>query len=147
MDAFYVTLALLAGACAPTQAGINSQLRLFTQDPVLAAFVSFAVGTIALLLYALVLQISWPSFQVFVQLPTWLWTGGILGAFLVVVTVILAPKLGAATMLALMVAGQMATSLMLDHYGLIGYQEHPMNMWRVVGVLFLVTGVILLKRF
>jgi bacterial/archaeal transporter family-2 protein len=147
MELFYVIIALLAGACAPTQAGINAQLRLFTEDPVLAAFISFAVGTLALLSYALSLQISWPSVQVLTHIPLWLWTGGLLGAFLVVVTVILAPKLGAATMLALLVAGQMATSLLLDHYGLIGYQQHPMNIWRVVGVAFLVIGVILLKKF
>lgn len=147
MDLFYVIIALLAGACAPTQAGINAQLRLFTQDPVLAALISFAVGTLALFSYALSVHIPWPSFQVFSHIPLWQWTGGLLGAFLVVVTVILAPKLGAATMLALLVAGQMTTSLILDHYGLIGYQQHPMNVWRIVGVALVVTGVVLLKKF
>ena len=44
----YVLLALAAGACLPTQAGINAQLNLWTRSPVLAGAISFAVGTFCL---------------------------------------------------------------------------------------------------
>jgi len=44
----YIVLAIAAGFCLPTQAGINSRLNLWTQSPVLAAAISFAVGTLAL---------------------------------------------------------------------------------------------------
>ena len=45
---FYIVLALVAGACLPTQAGINARLTLWTRSPVTAAAISFAVGTLAL---------------------------------------------------------------------------------------------------
>ncbi|MEE4112727.1 MAG: DMT family transporter, partial [Desulfobacteraceae bacterium] len=137
----YVILAIVAGFCLPTQAGINSRLNIWTQSPVLAAAISFAVGTAALIVYALILRIPLPSISGVKHYPWWIWSGGFLGAFLVAATVVLAPRLGAASMIALIVSGQMLASVVLDHYGLIGYTVHPLNMWRACGVLLLVGGV------
>lgn len=147
MEIVYLVLALLAGACAPVQAGINSQLRTWTEDPVLAALISFAVGTLALVGYSLLLRIPWPSLRTAVDLPAWMWLGGFLGAFLVVVTVILAPRVGAATLMGFMIAGQMLAGLALDHFGLIGYDERAISPWRLVGVVLLILGVVLIRRF
>ncbi|MFT3746059.1 MAG: DMT family transporter [Pyrinomonadaceae bacterium] len=41
-------LALVAGAMMPTQAATNNKMSLVTGSPILAAFLSFAVGTVAL---------------------------------------------------------------------------------------------------
>jgi transporter family-2 protein len=147
MELVYIVLALVAGACAPTQAGINSQLRLWTQDPVFAAMISFLVGTLSLMAYVLVLRVPWPSLKTVPDLPLWIWSGGVLGAFLVAVSIVLAPKIGAATLMALMIAGQMGSSIILDHYGLVGYEIHPASAWRLVGVVLVVLGVVLIKRF
>ena len=141
----YVALALAAGFCLPTQAGINSRLNLWTQSPILAAAISFAVGTLALIIYALFLRVSMPSFSSMGQHPWWVWSGGFLGAFLVAATIVLAPKLGAASMIALIISGQMLASIVLDHYGLIGYTVHPINFLRICGVLLLVAGVVLIR--
>ena len=80
----YFLLALAAGVCLPTQAGINSRLNLWTQSPILAAAISFAVGTLALIIYALILRIPIPSYSNMGQQPWWVWSGGLLGAFPVV---------------------------------------------------------------
>lgn len=146
MDLFYLLLALIAGACVPTQAGINAQLRVWTGDPLLAATISFAVGTLFLVVFSSVLRIPWPPLKTAGDLPWWLWTGGCLGAFLVAVTVMLAPRLGATTMIGFLISGQMLAGLVLDQYGLIGYEQHPMNEWRVLGVVLLVTGVVIIKK-
>lgn len=148
MDILYVVLALLAGACAPAQAGINSQLRsVWAGDAAVASLISFAVGTLALLAYVVVLRMPSPPWRSATELPWWMWTGGVLGAFLVWVTVITAPKLGAATMIAFLMAGQIATSLVLDHHGLIGYDTRPVTVWRVMGAVLLMIGAIMVKRF
>jgi transporter family-2 protein len=141
----YIVLAIAAGFCLPTQAGINSRLNLWTQSPILAAAISFAVGTLALFTYVIILRVPLPSMSGLRQYPWWIWSGGFLGAFLVASTIILAPRLGAASMLALIVSGQMFASVALDHYGLIGYAVHPINAWRVCGVLLLVGGVVLIR--
>ena len=148
MDAFYVLLILVAGACAPAQAGINSLLlRLWAGNVILAALISFAVGTLALLIAVLVLRIPWPGIGKAAHLPWWMWTGGLMGAFLVASSVEAAPILGAATMIGVMVAGQMVTSLLLDHWGLVGYSIHPISIPRVLGAILLISGVIILKKF
>jgi transporter family-2 protein len=141
----YIVLAVAAGFCLPTQAGINSRLNLWTQSPILAAAISFAVGTAALIVYAVMLRTPLPSISNLKQYPWWIWSGGLLGAFLVAATIVLAPRLGAAAMVVLVVTGQMIASLVLDHYGLIGYTVHPINAWRVCGVLLLVVGVVLIR--
>jgi len=148
MDILYILLALLAGACAPTQAGVNSQLKvMWAGDPAVAALVSFAVGTLTLLAYVLILRLPRPPLRTAAELPWWIWSGGALGAFLVWVSVITAFRLGASTMIAVLMAGQILTSLVLDHYGLIGYETRPMTLWRFVGAGLLVTGVVMIKRF
>lgn len=142
----YVVLALVAGACLPTQAGINARLDLWSRSPVLAATISFAVGTIGLVLYALMLRIPVPSVAGLSGHPWWIWSGGLVGAFFVVATVVLVPKLGATPMLALIVAGQMIISLIFDHYGMLGYQVQTINFWRITGVFLLAGGVALILK-
>ena len=45
---FFIFLAILAGAMLPTQAAINNRLAITVDSPILSAFISFAVGTVAL---------------------------------------------------------------------------------------------------
>jgi bacterial/archaeal transporter family-2 protein len=143
----FILLALVAGACLPTQAGINAQLNLWARSPVLTAAISFAVGTLSLAAYALITRIPIPEISSASKYPAWIWLGGCLGAFFVFSTTVLAPRLGATTMVALIVAGQMTAGVFLDHFGLIGYTPHPVNLWRMTGVGLMVGGVVLVRWF
>ena len=57
----YILLAFAAGFCLPTQAGINTQLNLWSRSAILTATISFAVGTIVLAVYTVILRVPWPS--------------------------------------------------------------------------------------
>jgi transporter family-2 protein len=142
-----ILLSLVAGAFMPLQAGINATLRKSLSDPVQAAFVSFLVGTLALAALMLVMRVKWPSPDELVRLPFWLWLGGLFGAFFVVATIFLVPRLGAATMMAFILAGQVIASLLFDQYGMLGYPVHPLSAMRLVGVGLLVAGVALVKMY
>lgn len=142
-----IMLALAAGACLPTQAGINAQLNLWTKSPVLTAAISFAVGTLCLIVYAMILRLPLPTRSEMPQLAWWIWTGGFFGAFFVASTVVLAPRLGAAAMVALIIAGQMLASLVLDHFGWLGYPLQPLNLGRLIGTGLIVGGVVLIRFF
>ncbi len=146
-DWIFLLMALTAGVVAPVQAGVNAQLRLWVGHPAWAALVNFTVGTLALLAYYLALRLPWPDTAVLGRAPWWSWVGGMLGAFYVLSAVVVAPRLGAAVLIALITAGQMIASLVLDHFGLLGFEPHPINVWRVVGALFLLVGVVLIRRF
>jgi bacterial/archaeal transporter family-2 protein len=145
--AMLVAFALLAGAILPAQAGINAQLARRLGHPALAATASFVVGTVALIAYCLAARPPVPSFAQARQVPLWLWTGGLLGTYYVVSNVMLAPRLGASAMIAVIIAGQMLCSLALDHFGAIGFAEHPVNLARVGGAVLLMAGVALILRY
>ncbi len=147
MRLFYIILALAAGIMMPVQAGVNAILGSHLKTPFLAAFVSFSVGTVALAALCLLLRVPLPGPGLVSKLPLWLWTGGLMGAFFVTTTIILAPKLGAVVLLGTLIAAQMTASLILDHFGLIGYPVQQVSMWRILGVAFLVAGVILVQKY
>ena len=113
-------LAMLSGAVAPVQVGINSQLAKVMLHPLQAAVVSFIIGTIGVILLSFTCRISLPSFSQSIQTPPLLLTGGLLGVFMVMRAITTAPRLGASLFIAASIAGQMIASLLLDHYGLLG---------------------------
>ncbi len=138
--------AILIGVVLPVQSGVNAQLRIGVGNPYLAALISFLVGTIALLGVNLALRVPLPSGEAAGRLPWWYWIGGLLGATYIYAAVILAPRLGAATLVAAIVAGQMVASVILDHYGWVGYAQQPLTAGRFVGVLLVIGGVLLIQR-
>jgi transporter family-2 protein len=140
-------VALAAGIVLPVQFGINSQLRNFVGGPVAAAAISFVVGTVALAVAALVVQSSLPEPGSAASAPWWAWTGGLLGAFFVLASIILTPRLGAATTIGLILTGQVLASIVIDHFGLIRVPVHEASFPRIIGALLIVAGVVMVQRF
>ncbi|MDI4662563.1 MULTISPECIES: DMT family transporter [Cobetia] len=142
-----ILMAVAAGAMMPIQAGVNSTLALQTHSSLMAAMVSFVVGSIALVVIVLAMRLPMPGVGALKAAPWWSWTGGLLGAFFVAASVILVPKLGAATMMATFLAGQLTASVVLDHFGWATFPQHDLSLGRVAGVLLLFAGVFLIRRY
>ena len=145
--ALYFLFAFCAGVVLPFQAGINAQLAHWLHSPVRASFVSFFVGTVALLALSLAVWRPLPSGHRIAGAPWWVWVGGLLGAFYVVGVVVTAPRLGAATLIALVVAGQAVASVVVDQFGLVGFKEHHATPGRIAGMALVVAGVTLVRVF
>ena len=143
----YLLFAFAAGVVLPFQAGINAELAEWVQSPVRAAFVSFLVGTVILLLAALLVTRPLPSGNRLADAPWWVWVGGALGAFYVAGSIVTAPKLGAATLIALVVAGQALASVVVDHFGWVGFEAKPVTIGRIAGITLLGAGVVLVRYF
>lgn len=131
----------------PTQATINGKLALYTHNPVIAAFISFAVGTVALFLYIILTGIPLGSITNIKDAPWIVWMGGFLGAFFVSVMALIVPRIGVALSFGLAIGGQMLVTLIIDHFGWLGVPEKPINLWRVLGAALITTGVILIRKF
>jgi bacterial/archaeal transporter family-2 protein len=142
-----LAVAVVAGAMLPLQAGINAELARFIDGPSRAAFVSFLVGTLALLVLSLVATRGLPSPGRLDGAPWWIWVGGLLGAFYVFGSIVAAPRLGAVVLIGAVLAGQSVASLLIDHYGWVGFEEHAITPGRVVGVALLAVGVALVRAF
>jgi bacterial/archaeal transporter family-2 protein len=143
----FLFAALVIGAILPTQAAINNKLATFTENPVLAALVSFLVGTVALIAYCLAGGIPLSNVALSRNAPPIAWIGGLLGAIFVSMVAFLVPRLGVALMFSLIVAGQMLITLLFDHYGILGVPVKTINWPRIVGVLLIIGGVVLVRRF
>jgi bacterial/archaeal transporter family-2 protein len=139
-------LALAAGVLLPVQAGVNAQLRASVGSPVIVALVSFVVGTAGLAAATVVVRAPHALRAAWIGSPWWYWVGGLIGALYVLASIVLAPRLGAATLVAAIVAGQMIASLFLDQYGLVGFPIHPITGFRVLGAALVIAGVILVQR-
>ncbi|RYE23636.1 MAG: DMT family transporter, partial [Sphingobacteriales bacterium] len=139
-------LAFAAGAFLPIQAGINARMGKAAQSAVFASLTSFVVGTIGLLLYMLLTkqQISISGIK---SAPTYAWFGGLLGAFYVTVIVLAFPKLGPGVTFGLVVAGQMIFSLLLEHNQILVEARNPITLIKVFGVILIIAGVVILRRF
>lgn len=138
-------MAALVGAGITIQVGMNATVRMTIGSPVLAAIVNFVVGLSALVLLAVASGARVVPGSV-AAVPAWAWLGGLLGATYVAATTVLGPKLGAASFLALTLAGQMLAALLVDHYGVIGFPQSPMTPTRLLGTALLVVGVLLIMR-
>lgn len=143
----YLLLALVAGAMMPTQAATNNKMAVFVDSPILAAFISFFVGTVALLIYVLASGTPLGNLAAAKNAPPIAWVGGFMGAFFVTAAVTLVPRLGVAMTFSLIIAGQMLVTLVLDHYGFLGLEQRPVSIPRVLGILLITGGVILIRRF
>lgn len=140
-------LALVAGAMMPTQAATNNKMSLVTDSPILAAFLSFAVGTVALFICVIASGTSMTNFAAIKEAPAIAWVGGLLGAFFVTSAVILVPRIGVAMTFSAMIAGQMLLTLIIDHFGLLGVEVRPVSWTRLAGIVLITGGVILVRRF
>ncbi|PNG26036.1 DMT family transporter [Methylocella silvestris] len=144
MDFGLYLLVVGAGASLVLQQALNSNLRLELGSPWWAGLVSYLGGAFAMLAMVVArgdrlpagaaAQTSWHS-----------WTGGLFGAIFIAVAIFMVPRLGAATVVALIVVGQMLGSLIFDHFGFLGVPQHDANPVRLAGAAFLILGVVLIR--
>jgi bacterial/archaeal transporter family-2 protein len=143
----YLFVCLLAGALMPLQAGVNAQLARWVGHPVTASLISFAVGTLALFAYTTATRPQLPTLSALASAPWWVWVGGLFGSVFVTAAAAFAPRLGAATFISITIAGQVLVSILLDHFGVVGFAARPVTAPRLLGALLLVAGVLLVRKF
>lgn len=137
--------ALFVGLLLPLQALINARLGQGTTGALMASLISFAVGTLVLLVAVLVTRTPWPTGQQLSTIPTWNWAGGVVGALFVLTATALVPRLGAAALISLAVCGQLVGSLLFDHFGVLG-QLRPADGTRLIGALLVGLGALLVLK-
>ena len=145
MYVWLCVLAVFAGTLIPMQFALNSQLKMRLDNPYYATLASILVSAIFLICVCLVIRNPLPNLAL--ATPWWVWTGGFVGAVYLFISMILAPKLGATALVASIIGGQMLCSLILDHFGLIGFAQHSLNAGRIAGVVLLAAGVFLIQKY
>jgi len=146
MNALLLLFAFFIGCVIPLQAIINNSLRMsLGSGAVFAAMVNFVVGTIILIAVCVLSGEKWSSVLKLSTAAPWQFVGGLLGAMFVFGTTLLAPRIGVATMLSLVVAGQVLASLVFDRAGILGMTVRELSTPRVLGASLVVAGVLLVN--
>ena len=131
----------------PTQAVVNSKLAGSIGSPILAAFISFFVGTLVLFVYMILTGVPLSNLAEIKNAPPVALLGGFLGAFFVSVMASIIPRVPVALAFSLAIAGQMLVTLLIDHFGWLGVAQKPINLMRVLGAALITVGVVLIRRF
>ncbi|WP_126427712.1 DMT family transporter [Brevibacillus marinus] len=143
MNGLMLLLSLVAGFGVAVQAGINAALgkKVGTIE---ASLVSFAIGTLCLLL--LVIFFGKGNLLAALSQPKWMLLGGLLGAYYVLAMVLAVPKIGVASVLVAVIAGQIIASTVIDHFGLFGSRQIPVDWRRLLGIALLAAALFLFYR-
>ena len=137
-----------AGALIAVQGPINAELSRVTQHPVMAAAISASITAVGLITIAIVMRTPVPLADRMMAAPWYILVGGgLVGIYGVFALLAFTPILGATAFIGSLVAGMMIAALFVDHFGFIGMDVHPINLWRILGVLFLAGGVFLIRKF
>lgn len=139
-----VLLTAAAGGVIALQPAINSGLGRATGS-LPAALISFLVGTIALALIVVIAGQASGVGSAFEVKPVYL-IGGLLGAIYVTTALITVREVGAGGVAAATITGQLTFSIVLDRLGVLGLEETPITLERVLGVLLLLAGTYLIVR-
>jgi len=140
-----VLIGVGAGCLVGMQAPINSRLGK-TVGGLQAASFSFLVGTVALVSLAFVLRGGLGSLGQLGRVPWWALVGGLLGAVYVFVALEAVRTLGVSGLTAAVILGQLAISVVVDRFGLLGIARQSIDLQRIVGLALLAAGVVLVVR-
>ncbi len=139
-------LAVVAGVSIVVQQVMNANLRAALNSAAWSGFMSYAVGVACMVVLAVIVRDPVPSVAVASRIPWWVWGGGMFGAIFIGLAIFLVPQLGAATFIALLVAGQILGSVAFDQFVWLGLAQRPVDLTRLVGVAMLIGGVVMIRR-
>lgn len=139
---------LLVGAGIALQGIVNAGLARALGSYVVAAAISFWVGTLLLTVIALASGGVGPALVAARGLPVGWWlAGGLLGAAYVATMAFVVPKLGIGAATAFVIAGQLTAAALLDHFGALGIDVQPLSALRLLGIAMLIGGAMLVRFF
>ena len=142
---FLMLVALLAGSSFVLQQAVNSNLRFEIGSPWWAGFFSYLGGTMVMLIMILLMREPFVPASLTLRSSLWSWSGGLFGAIYIAVSILLLPRLGIFTVVTLIVVGQLTTSVIFDHFGVMNVPIQPITITRGIGAVFLFIGAILIR--
>jgi transporter family-2 protein len=148
MNWLFMAGALACGAVLTSQVATNKQLGEALHNLYIPAVANMIVGLVATLAITLLASREYPTMSMVKAAPWYAWlAGGVLGAVYLTGNILLAPKLGAAALIGLVVTGQIVFSVLVDNFGWFGFEQHDANLPRLAGCALLIGGVALNSKF
>lgn len=141
----FIFAGLLTGALLPLQLAFNGQLGLVTGNAYSAGLIIFLIGTIAFTAILVLTRPALPGVAELAAAPKTIWLGGLIAALYIIAVVTLTPKIGVGATAVLIIAGQLFTAIILDHFGAFGMPQVAINWQRIAGIGLMIGGVAMVK--
>ncbi len=146
MGLVYFLLALGAGVANPFQSGTNAELNKQLAQSLWATVCVYAIGLALLMGIQLFARQPLPLDRVG-AVPWWAWMGAPISLISTFIALTIAQKMGSGMFTGAAVTASLVTSVVLDHFGLIGFKVHPASPLRVLGCAVMIVGLWLIARF
>lgn len=146
MKNLYLFLPFTIGIALTLQAAINGQLRAAINSSLMATLISFLVGTLFLVVIILILKENIPALSQFSTIRWYTYTGGILGAFIVMAVILSIKNINPSTLFALIVAGQLLTAIVFEQFGWLGIKQTDISWSKVSGIVLMIASVYLINK-
>lgn len=147
MKIVWLFVVFLCGALLPLQGGLNAKLAKSISSPIYASMICFIVGALGMAVYVPFTKETF-SWQLLKGSDiTAVLGGGLIGAVFITASMMALPRLGMALTFGLVVAGQVIISVLLDHFNILVAEQHAVNIWRGLGILLIIAGVVVVEKF
>jgi bacterial/archaeal transporter family-2 protein len=147
MTWLFLFLAIAAGAFNPAQSGANAELNKQFGHILPAALLVYGSALVGLLLFQLVLRQPIPDHGSLVAIPWWAWLGGVISVVPTIAGLALAQKMGSGAFTGAAVTAAVVTSILFDHFALMGFRQHAASLPRIVGGALMIAGLWLVAKF
>lgn len=122
------------------QAPMNAEASRRFASPALAALLSLTVSVLLVTVAAFATFRAWPSLANLGGAPWWMWVGGFCGAFFLIGSLIIVPRIGSLLFLLSVILGQMIGALAADGFGLFGLPVQHIAWGKIAGVGLVLAG-------
>jgi len=139
--AFYIALSTVGGILIPIMAALSGALGRTLDNPWIAATIVSGGGFVVVLAFALLsgsMSVSWESLQL--ARPLQLLAGAGFAFYLLSITWV-GPRFGIGNAVMFVLAGQIVSSALIDHFGLFGAPKKPIDALRALGLVVMATGI------
>lgn len=140
MIALLVLGVIVGGALIAAQGPIYTRMAAGLGGPIPAAMLAFAIGAAAL---AGLLAISGgplPRRAEITALPLWIWLGGLIGVYVVLLSILAIPRLGVASYMVCVILGQLSASYAYDRFGAFGMAARDFGPANLAGLALVALG-------
>ncbi len=139
-------LGLVAGVLIPVQAATNAAFSRATGSPVVTALVVFIIGLLSVATYVFASRTPVPGIAQLKTAPFYSYLGGVIVAFYVISITFIAPRLGVAAAIGLIVTGQILGAVAIDHFGFFDTAVRHVDIKRLAGTVCMIVGVYLVMK-
>ena len=149
---------LLSGGATACQIPVNAYLTKQIDSTLYTSLITFAVGSLVLILICLFLKIHHPRMNISLEssssktshkstVKLWMLTGGIFGALIVLANVYLENIFGTGMTVILLLLGQVIGSIVIDAFGFFTDLKKPVTLLKVAGLALMIGGAALVQAY